>query len=104
ERLEKAGVIGGDATESLVSDYRDALDKGEIVVDEWREMKSHSSDWSPYIGQEWDVDYDAKISKQQIEKLGKAMSTVPKEHKLHSRVQKVYEERMKMAKGDKPAD
>ncbi|RUO46716.1 2-oxoglutarate dehydrogenase E1 component [Pseudidiomarina donghaiensis] len=104
ERLSKAGVLESGDDDQLVSDYRDALDKGEIVVDEWREMKSHSSDWTPYIGQEWDVEYDAKISKQQLEKIGVAMSTVPKEHKLHSRVQKVYEERMKMANGEKAAD
>lgn len=104
ERLQQANVVAESDIETFVSDYRDALDKGEIVVDEWREMKSHSSDWSPYVGQDWDVAYDAKISRQEVEKLGKAMSTVPKEYKLHSRVQKVYDERMKMAKGDKAAD
>ncbi|WP_411358143.1 2-oxoglutarate dehydrogenase E1 component [Pseudidiomarina salilacus] len=104
QRLADAGVINGDQEESLVSEYRDQLDKGEIVVDEWREMKAHSSDWSQYIGNEWDVEYDAKISKAQLEELGVAMSSVPEGYKLHSRVKKVYDERLKMAKGEKKAD
>lgn len=104
KRLADAGVIESDAEDSFVSDYRDQLDKGEIVVDEWREMKAHSSDWSQYIGNEWDVEYDAKISKAQLEEIGVAMSTVPEGFKLHSRVKKVYDERLKMAKGEKKAD
>ena len=94
-----------DAADAMLSEYRDLLDKGSVVVvDEWREMNSHSSDWIPYVGNEWDVDYDAKISLQQLQALGLAMSTVPAEHKLHSRVEKVYEERQKMAAGERPAD
>ncbi|WP_417656780.1 2-oxoglutarate dehydrogenase E1 component [Pseudidiomarina aestuarii] len=104
ERLLNNGVIKDKDLEQLVSDYRDLLDKGEIVVDEFREMKSHSSDWKPFIDNEWNVEYDAKISLEQVKALGKAASTVPDSHALHSRVGKVYDERLKMAAGDKPAD
>ncbi len=104
DRLQSAKVIEADESEGLISSYRDLLDQGEIVVDEWREVKSPSSDWKSYIGNEWDVKYDAKISREQIEKLATAASTVPSEHKLHSRVQRVYDERLKMAAGEKPAD
>ncbi|NMS58733.1 thiamine pyrophosphate-dependent enzyme, partial [Vibrio parahaemolyticus] len=38
----------------LVNEYRDALDRGEVVVKEWRPMALHSVDWSPYLGHEWD--------------------------------------------------
>ncbi|KFZ32074.1 2-oxoglutarate dehydrogenase [Pseudidiomarina salinarum] len=104
QRLKKAGVIEDDYAEDLISDYRDQLDKGEIVLPEFREMEAHSVDWSPYIGNEWDVDYDAKISKDKLKELGEAMSSVPDSVPLHSRVQKVYDERMKMARGEKLAD
>ncbi|RUO79156.1 2-oxoglutarate dehydrogenase E1 component [Pseudidiomarina taiwanensis] len=104
ERLANKGVVSSEQAKDFVSAYRDMLDKGEIVVEEFREMKSHSSDWSPYIDQEWDVEYDAKISKERLQELGKKAATVPAEHKLHSRVAKVYEERLKMAAGEKPAD
>lgn len=104
EQLLQAGVIKSDEPEQLVNDYRDALDRGDIVVDEWREIKHHSSIWSSYIGNEWDAEYDATISLDKLKALGVAMSTVPAEHKLHSRVAKVYEDRMKMAMGEKPMD
>lgn len=104
ERLEKAGVIDAAFSEQLVNNYRDALDRGDIVVDEWREIKKHSSSWASYIGHEWDAEYDASLSLDKLKELGVAMSTVPATHKLHSRVAKVYEDRMQMALGEKPMD
>ncbi|RUO65172.1 2-oxoglutarate dehydrogenase E1 component [Pseudidiomarina planktonica] len=104
KRLEERKVVDENEVKNFVSDYRDQLDKGEIVVDEYRPMKAHSVDWSPYIGNEWDVAFDSKISMEQIQKLGKAICQYPKDHKLNSRVKKAYDERVKMAEGEKKAD
>lgn len=104
KRLEERKVVDDNEVKNFVSDYRDQLDKGEIVVDEYRPMKAHSVDWSPYIGNEWDVAFDSKISMEQIQKLGKAICQYPKDHKLNSRVKKAYDERVKMAEGEKKAD
>ncbi|MEX1220605.1 MAG: 2-oxoglutarate dehydrogenase E1 component [Idiomarina sp.] len=104
KRLAERNVVNDDEVKNFVSDYRDQLDKGEIVVDEYRPMKAHSVDWSPYIGNEWDVAFDSKISMEQIQKLGKAICQYPKDHKLNSRVKKAYDERLKMAEGEKKAD
>ena len=40
------------------------LDKGEVVVDEHRPMRQHSVDWTPYIGNDWDVEYDYKVQRK----------------------------------------
>ena len=48
--------------------------------------------------------YDYKVSKSTLATLGEKIAQYPEEHKLNSRVAKVYQERMKMAKGDKPMD
>ena len=104
ERLAKANVVSEDDAKQWVQDYRDALDKGEVVVDEHRPMRKHSVDWSPYVGNDWDVDYDYKVSKETLQTLGEKIAQYPEAHKLNSRVGKVYQERMKMAKGEKPMD
>lgn len=104
KRLIDNSVVDEDTAKQWMSDYRDALDKGEVVVDEHRPMRQHSVDWSPYIGNDWDVEYDYKVSAKKLKDLGQKITEYPAEHKLNSRVAKVYQERLKMAKGDKSMD
>ncbi|RUO77788.1 2-oxoglutarate dehydrogenase E1 component [Idiomarina seosinensis] len=104
KRLADKGVVKEDDAKQWTQDYRDALDKGEVVVDEHRPMRQHSVDWSPYIGNDWDVEYNFKISADKLQELGKKITAFPEDHKLNSRVAKVYQERRKMAKGDKSMD
>ncbi|WP_287818257.1 thiamine pyrophosphate-dependent enzyme, partial [Idiomarina sp.] len=104
KQLIKNSIVDEDTAKQWMSDYRDALDKGEVVVDEHRPMRQHSVDWSPYIGNDWDVEYDYKVSIKKLKDLGQKITTYPEEHKLNSRVAKVYQERLKMAKGEKSMD
>ncbi|ASG65567.1 2-oxoglutarate dehydrogenase E1 component [Idiomarina piscisalsi] len=104
ERLNESGAVSEDDAKQWVQDYRDALDKGEVVVEEHRPMRAHSVDWSPYVGNDWDVEYDYKVSAKKLKELAEKISQYPEEHKLNSRVAKVYQERQKMAKGDKALD
>ncbi|MFD2633059.1 2-oxoglutarate dehydrogenase E1 component [Idiomarina piscisalsi] len=104
KRLNESGAVSEEDAKQWVQDYRDALDKGEVVVEEHRPMRAHSVDWSPYIGNDWDVEYDYKVSAKKLKELAEKISQYPEEHKLNSRVAKVYQERQKMAKGDKALD
>ncbi|MAK71157.1 MAG: 2-oxoglutarate dehydrogenase E1 component, partial [Idiomarinaceae bacterium] len=104
QKLAGKNTVSEDDAKQWIQDYRDALDKGEVVVDEHRPMRQHSVDWTPYIGNDWDVEYDYKVSAKTLKQLGEKISSYPEEHKLNSRVAKVYQERQKMAKGDKSMD
>ncbi|RUO25921.1 2-oxoglutarate dehydrogenase E1 component [Aliidiomarina minuta] len=104
KRLIEANLIDEKSVKQMVQDYRDALDKGDCVVDEWQPMKAHSVDWSPFIDNEWDVDYDSKMTVTELEDLGRKISEIPEGFKLNSRVNKVYEERRKMAEGERKMD
>jgi 2-oxoglutarate dehydrogenase E1 component len=104
KRLNESGAVSEEDAKQWIQDYRDALDKGEVVVEEHRPMRAHSVDWSPYIGNDWDVEYDYKVSAKKLKELADKISSYPEEHKLNSRVAKVYQERQKMAKGDKALD
>ncbi|MGM0480487.1 MAG: 2-oxoglutarate dehydrogenase E1 component [Pseudomonadota bacterium] len=104
KRLAEKNVVDKDDSKQWIDDYRDALDRGEVVVDEHRPMRQHSVDWSPYLDKEWDVEYNFRIGADKLRQLGDKISTYPEDHKLNSRVAKVYQERQKMAQGDKSMD
>ncbi|MBD1559113.1 2-oxoglutarate dehydrogenase E1 component [Vibrio sp. S9_S30] len=88
----------------LVNEYRDALDHGEVVVKEWRPMALHSVDWSPYIGHDWDTDWDSNFDIKRLKELGQRLCQYPESHKLHSRVNKLYNDRISMINGEKQLD
>jgi len=101
--LGQSLVEQGDIS-SMINDYRDRLDHGDCVVDEWRPMTLHSTDWSPYIGHDWDIPYDNTLPLDTIKALAHKMCEYPEDHKLQSRVAKIYNDRVTMANGEKPVD
>ncbi|MDA3138015.1 2-oxoglutarate dehydrogenase E1 component [Vibrio metschnikovii] len=88
----------------LVNEYRDALDHGEVVVKEWRPMTMHSVDWSPYINREWNENWDNQFPLVRLKELGEKICQYPDSHKLQSRVEKIYHDRMSMVSGEKMLD
>ncbi|MCF2950172.1 2-oxoglutarate dehydrogenase E1 component [Paraglaciecola aquimarina] len=104
DQLIAQGTIDAHEVDKLVADYRAALDHGACVVEEWRPMTEHSVDWTPYLGHDWDVKYDGSISVEKIKQLGERLIAFPEDHKLHSRVAKLYQDRKAMVAGDKALD
>ncbi|QCZ93580.1 2-oxoglutarate dehydrogenase E1 component [Salinimonas iocasae] len=104
DQLIAEGVIEQRDADKMLDDYRAALDHGACVVDEWRPMTEHSVDWSPFIGHDWDVEYDHDISIEKLKELGEKISSYPEEVKLHSRVNKLYQDRKAMTAGEKRID
>jgi len=96
--IDKAGVT------LMSNEYREGLDKGECVVPEWRPMTLHSVDWTPYIGHDWDIPYDNTLPMEKIQGLAHKMCQYPEDHKLQSRVAKIYNDRIAMANGEKSVD
>ncbi|MCX2958484.1 MAG: 2-oxoglutarate dehydrogenase E1 component, partial [Serratia symbiotica] len=87
-----------DATE-MVNLYRDALDRGDCVVEEWRPMNLHSFTWSPYLNHEWDEEYPSKVEMKRLQELARRISSVPEAIEMQSRVAKIYRDRAEMAAG-----
>ncbi|MGL6261717.1 2-oxoglutarate dehydrogenase E1 component [Vibrio sp. WXL210] len=88
----------------MINEYRDALDRGEVVVKEWRPMALHSVDWSPFIGHDWDEEWDSQYDPERLNELGQRLCQYPESHKLQSRVNKLYNDRKAMIAGEKPVD
>lgn len=104
QQLIAEGAFEKHDIDKLVSDYRAALDHGACVVDEWRPMTEHSVDWSPFVGHDWDAKYDASLSVDMLKALGEKVCAYPDDHKLQSRVKKLYADRLSMMKGEKALD
>ncbi len=88
----------------MVNEYRDALDRGDVVVKEWRPMAMHSVDWSPYLGHDWDQEWANKFDRQRLVELGNRTCQYPESHMLQSRVHKLYTDRVAMMTGEKAID
>jgi len=104
DQLIAEGTIEKHDVEKLVLEYRNALDHGACVVEEWRPMTEHSVDWSPHVGHEWDEEYEGAVSIERLKELGNSINSFPEEHKLQSRVNKLYADRENMINGDKLLD
>lgn len=104
DRLISKGIVREEDVTEMVNLYRDALDKGNCVVDEWRPMSTQSFAWAPYLNHEWDAEYQSKIDLKRLQELGRRISQVPEGFELQPRVAKVYQDRAEMAEGRKLLD
>lgn len=104
DRLIEEGIVtAGDVTE-MVNMYRDAMDRGDCVVEEWREIGKASLTWEPYLNHDWNDDYANKVELKRLQDLARRISTVPEEVQMHPRVDKIYTDRAEMAEGKKLFD
>jgi 2-oxoglutarate dehydrogenase E1 component len=104
EQLVSEGSLTAAKADELAAYYRKLLDEGQCTVEQWRPMTEHSVDWSPYIGHNWDDDYDKAIALDKLKELANKISTYPESHPVQGRVKKIYDDRVKMASGEKLLD
>jgi 2-oxoglutarate dehydrogenase E1 component len=104
DKLASEGSLTKSTIDELTAYYRKLLDEGQCTVEQWRPMTQHSVDWTPYLGHEWDDAYDKAISLDKLKDLARKLSSYPDSHPVHSRVKKIYDDRMKMATGEKLLD
>jgi 2-oxoglutarate dehydrogenase E1 component len=104
QKLVAEGLFSTEKVSEMIEQYRDALDKGDCVVDEWRPMTETSVDWTPFLGHDWDATYDASVSVEKLVELGKKATSIPQSHALQRQVGRVYEDRALMLAGEKKID
>ena len=104
KKIAAEGVFSEAQINEITESYRNALDKGDCVVEEWRPMAESSVDWTPFLGHDWDSTYDASMSVEQLVELGKKATAIPDSHVLQRQVGRVYEDRAVMLAGEKKID
>ncbi|MDE3997806.1 2-oxoglutarate dehydrogenase E1 component [Glaesserella parasuis] len=104
DRLIAEGVITGDDEIEMMNLYRDALDNGDRVVPEWREMDTASMDWLQYLNYEWTSPYESKFPEARFLEIAKRVCEYPEALRPHPRVEKIYNDRREMYQGNKLLD
>ena len=100
-KLIDAGVISAERDQSLVDGYRDSLDRGEPLVSGLvsEPDKTTFVDWSPYLGHKWTQACDTSMDLQALQALGQDINTTPEGFPIQRQVNKILEDRRKMAAG-----
>jgi 2-oxoglutarate dehydrogenase E1 component len=105
-KLVAEGVLPGDGPEDMIQNYRDHLDRGELLYNPVISGHTHpmTIDWAPYLPTKYIEICDTTVPLKEIKRLSDRLSTVPETFTLHSRVKKIIDDRRMMGQGSVPFD
>ncbi|CRK85971.1 2-oxoglutarate dehydrogenase E1 component [Candidatus Providencia siddallii] len=98
--LIKNKIFTKNEVDSLVDLYRKKLDLGNCVVNEFRELDYDACIWKKYINS-FNITYKSTFDIKRLINLAIKISIIPKGIVAQSRVEKIYTDRMAMAKKEK---
>ncbi len=106
DKLLGQGVLAADDPERMIKDYRAALDRGELLYNPVisSHQRQFAVDWAPFVGQKYSNDCATAVPLADLKRLAGRVTDVPANFSLHSRVQKIVEDRRKMGEGKLPLD
>ena len=111
QRLAEQGVIQADEADTMVAVYRKAMGEGRnsiqpALANSGKEKRDKNIvDWTPFQHDiAWDVAVNTAVPLERLQKLAVPLTTAPKNFTLHSRVQKVVDDRIAMARSELPLD
>ena len=106
DKLVAQGICSAGEPDQVIADYRAALDRGELLYNPVLENYAHKFliDWTPFIGQSYTDKCNTTVPVADLKNLAKQISTVPDSFTLHSRVQKIIDDRRSMSEGKLPLD
>jgi 2-oxoglutarate dehydrogenase E1 component len=101
EKLVTEGLITQPAADAMTTHYRAALDRGEHVASGLVNEPDRSLfvDWSPYIGHNWETPANTGYDLKALQAAAHKMCEIPDGIVLQKQVEKIYEDRRKMAGG-----
>ncbi len=100
-KLIAAGVISEQQDKALIDEYRNALDDGKHVAKSLVSEPDQAMfvDWRPYLGHDWTAEFDSRLHLKTLQRLGDSINQIPEGFVLQRQVQKIVEDRRKMAAG-----
>lgn len=104
DQLVKEGVLSQQEADEMAKGYRASLDRGDHVADGLVSEPDQSMfvDWSPYLGHDWVAEGDTSYPLQKLQDIARKTCDVPDGVQVQRQVQKIYEDRKKMASGSLP--
>ena len=106
DRLVAEGTLSADEPEKMIAEYREHLDKGELLYNPVLSGHSRqfSVDWSPYLKQPYTDEAGTSIPAQEVKRLAERLTAIPDNFTLQSRVKKIIQDRAAMGRGELPLD
>ncbi|MEI8162964.1 MAG: 2-oxoglutarate dehydrogenase E1 component [Betaproteobacteria bacterium] len=106
DKLLAQGVIGEGEAEQMIKNFRAALDEGRHLIDPVISdyQSKFAIDWTPFINVPYDEKCDTTVSKAELQRLSKRLTDIPANFTLHSRVQKIIDDRKQMGEGRAAVD
>ncbi|TCK09528.1 2-oxoglutarate dehydrogenase E1 component [Marinobacterium mangrovicola] len=101
EQLVAEKVITEEQSKAMEKEYRSQLENGEHVA---RALVKEPNtelfvDWRPYLGHQWSFDCDTRVDMKLLQELANNIAEYPEGFAIQRQVQKIYEDRKKMAHG-----
>ena len=105
-RLQDLGVVSKKEVEEIAESYRACLDEGRNPNDDALGMlgNKHTVDWSRYQLGSLGESVDTGVPLAELKRLAALMTRLPDDFSLHPRVQRIIDDRRKMAAGDLALD
>ncbi len=104
EKLVQEGVVSQEEADTMASEYRAKLDRGDHVADGLVTEPDSSLfvDWTPYLGHDWMTPADTGFDLKRLQDIAHKMCEIPDGVQVQRQVTKIYEDRRKMAAGALP--
>src|SRR5690606_19827313 len=105
-KLQELGVVSKKEVEDIADAYRACLDEGRNPNDDALGMlgNKHTVDWSRYQQGSLGESVDTGVPMNELKRLGALMTKLPDNFSLHPRVQRIIDDRRRMAAGDLELD
>ena len=106
DKLISEGVLPADGPDQMITQYREHLDKGELLYNPVLAGYLHPNviDWTPFLVKNYVENCDTSVPASELARLSERLTTFPEGFTLHSRVKKVVEDRAAMGEGKLPVD
>lgn len=106
QRLQAEGIIRGDEAAAMLDEYQRALEQGVVVA---RPVlcgldNRYRVNWRFCQNQHWDQPIDTGVPLATLKQLTEAMLRLPEGFRLHPQVERIWEERRRMGRGEQPID
>ena len=106
DKLVAQGVMSEGEPDELVKGYRQLMEDGKRTVEQvLTDYKNkYSTDWTPFLNAKWTDQADTGVPVAELTRIGEKLTTVPEGFTVHPLVNKLLNDRLKMARGEAKLD
>lgn len=105
QQLQKEGVIGENEGKERLDAYRERLEAGAPLAEfNPSPVRDLEIDWQRFYNNKLSMPTDTTVPKKKLVELANHLLDLPSDLSLQSRVNKIYDDRRKMAAGEQLAD